>query len=130
LDASGAEEIVQSYFVCLDTEDWDRMRTLWHPEAELRAVGARPRHGIDDVITYFSKLFDPWPRHTDSPTRLMRCGDTFTVEVTFIGTTPDGREISFDAVDIFDLHGGLIRRLANWYDIAYARRVLSDAAPG
>jgi hypothetical protein len=49
-------------------------------------------------------------------------------EVTFTGVTADAREISFDAVDVFDLHDGLIRRLTNWYDIAYARSALANGA--
>jgi hypothetical protein len=49
-------------------------------------------------------------------------------EVTFSGTTADGRDVTFDAVDVFDLEDGLIRRFSNWYDIAYARRVLSNGA--
>jgi fatty-acyl-CoA synthase len=121
---NASEDVVLAYFVCLDTEDWERMRTLWHPEAELRAVAARPRNGLDEVIAYFSKLFRPWPRHTDRPTRVLNCGDTFVVEVTFTGTTPDGTDVSFDAVDVFDLEDGLIRRMSNWYDVAYARSVL------
>lgn len=125
------EEAVQGYFTCLDTEDWVTMRTLWHPNAELRATGARPRQGVDEVIGYFSKLFAPWPRHTDAPTRFISEGNTIVVEVTFTGTTVDGRDVVFDAVDVFDLEAGLIRRLTNWYDVAYARSVLTDgtAAP-
>jgi ketosteroid isomerase-like protein len=126
------EDVVLSYFRCLDSEDWDTMRTLWHPESELRAVGTRPRRGVEQVIGYFSGLFTPWPRHTDAPTRLICNGETVVAEVTFTGTTPDGRDVTFDAIDVFDLEDGLIRRFSNWYDIAYARRVLSDGttAPG
>lgn len=102
------------------------MRTLWSDDGELRAVGARPRHGADEVIGYFSKLFTPWPRHTDSPTRIISQGDTFVVEVTFTGSTPSGRQVTFDAVDVFDLDQGRIRRLTNWYDLDYARRVLNE----
>jgi ketosteroid isomerase-like protein len=123
------EDVVRHYFVCLDTEDWKTMRTLWHRDAELRAVGARPRYGLDEVIGYFSKLFTPWQRHSDAPTRLILSGDTVVAEVTFRGTTAGGREVSFDAVDIFDFDGGLIRRLTNWYDIAYAREALADTVP-
>jgi len=123
-----AEEVVHAYFLCLDTEDWRRMETLWCPDAELRAVGTRPRLGRDAVIEYFSRLFAPWPRHEDHPTRLIRDRDTVVAEVTFTGTTLDGRTVSFDAIDVFDLEAGRIRRFSNWYDIAYARRVLADEA--
>jgi uncharacterized protein len=104
------------------------MRTLWQPDATLRAVGARPRDGIDAVIGYFSSLFTPWPAHEDRPTRFIEQGDTIVVEVTFYGTTPDGREVAFDAVDVFDLRDGLIARETNWYDIAYARKALAQPA--
>jgi ketosteroid isomerase-like protein len=122
-------DTVQRYFVCLDTEDWTQMRTLWHDDAELRAVGARPRSGADEVIGYFSNLFSPWPVHQDKPTRLIGSGDTIVAEVTFTGTTPDGRDVSFDAVDVFDLRDGRIAKLTNWYDIAYVRKVLGAAQP-
>jgi ketosteroid isomerase-like protein len=118
-------DTVQRYFVCLDTEDWAQMRTLWHDDAELRAVGARPRSGVDEVIGYFSNLFSPWPAHQDKPTRLIGSGDTIVAEVTFTGTTPDARDVSFDAVDVFDLRDGKIAKLTNWYDIAYVRKVLT-----
>jgi fatty-acyl-CoA synthase len=124
------EQTVLAYFVCLDTEDWQRMRGLWHREAELRATGARVRRGVDEVIGYFSKLFSPWPQHVDRPTRLITEGNTIVVEVTFSGTTADGRKVTFDAVDVFDLEDGLIRRMTNWYDVAYARRVLSEPSEG
>jgi ketosteroid isomerase-like protein len=119
------EDVARLYFRCLDEEDWTTMRTLWHEDAELRAVGARPRHGVDEVIGYFSKLFDPWAEHRDAPTRLCVAQDTITAEVTFTGTTLDGRTVTLDAVDVFDFEDGRIRSMSNWYDIAYARRALA-----
>jgi len=120
------ESVVRRYFECLDTEDWPAMRAIWTEDGELRAVGARPRSGVDEVIGYFSKLFTPWPQHRDHPTRLIIAGDTVTAEVTFTGTSASGREVSFDAVDLFDLREGRICRLSNWYDIDYARRVIAE----
>ncbi len=119
------------YFRCLDTEDWEGMRQIWRPDGKLRAVGARPRDGIDGVIEYFSKLFDPWPEHVDRPTRVLVHDDAGTVlaEVTFTGRTRDGREVAFDAVDVFDLVGGQIAKLSNWYDVDYARRVTAPREP-
>jgi ketosteroid isomerase-like protein len=122
------QDVVRRYFVCLDTEDWTTMRGLWHEGSALRAVGARPRDGIEEVIRYFSRLFSPWAHHVDSPTRIISADDTVVVEVKFKGVTLHGREVTFDAVDIFDLEGGRIRRLANWYDLEYARAVLRDPA--
>lgn len=117
------------YFRCLDTEDWAGMREIWRPDGKLRAVGARAREDREGVIGYFSKLFDPWPQHEDRPTRMVvseRDGMVIA-EVTFFGTTADGRAVSFDAVDVFDIADGAIAKLSNWYDIDYARKAI--AAP-
>jgi ketosteroid isomerase-like protein len=122
--------VVLRYFECLNTEDWDGMRAIWREDGELRAVGARPRHDREGVIGYFSKLFDPWPEHEDRPTRLViseRDG-TVLAEVTFTGRTLDGRQVSFDAIDVFDLVDGAIKKLTNWYDIDLARRALVGKA--
>jgi ketosteroid isomerase-like protein len=123
-------EVALRYFTCLDTEDWEQMAGLWTEDGVLRAVGARPRDGRDAVIGYFAKLFTPWPSHVDAPTRLIvaEAEQTVIAEVTFTGTTPDGREVSFDAVDVFDLRDGRICKLSNWYDVDYARKVLAVSA--
>lgn len=119
------------YFECLDAEDWEGMRAIWSESGELRAVGARPRNDRDGVIAYFAKLFAPWPEHHDSPTRLVisERDSTVMAEVTFTGRTLAGREVSFDAIDVFDIIDGKIRKLTNWYDIDYARRVIADPEP-
>ena len=106
------------------------MPELWTADAQLRAVGARPRSDRDGVIGYFSKLFDPWPVHRDHPERLIvsEADQTVVAEVTFTGTTPDGREVRFEAIDVFDFEDGRISKLTNWYDIDYARRALSPEA--
>ena len=120
------EAVIARYFACLDAEDWDAMRELWHEDGELRAVGARPRAGRDAVLRYFGRLFAPWPRHTDIPTRVIVAGDVVTAEVRFEGTTPHGDTVAFEAVDVFDLEEGRIRKLSNWYDLDYVRRALQS----
>jgi ketosteroid isomerase-like protein len=122
------DEVVRRYFWCLDHEDWPQMRSLWHEDGILRAVGARPRDGLEQVMDLFSKLFVPWREHQDAPTRVIHAEDTVTVEVTFTGRTPGGREVSFDAIDVFDLRDGRIAKMTNWYDTAYARKMLATPA--
>jgi uncharacterized protein (TIGR02246 family) len=115
---------IRAYFDALNAEDWPRMAALWADHAELRAVGARPRRGREQIMSYFTPLFEPWARHRDTPTRFIGDGDAVVVEVEFTGTTHDGRELSFDAVDVFDLAGGAIARLTTWYDLAWVRKQL------
>ena len=130
--AATMRQVVLRYFTCLDTEDWDGMTEIWAPNGVLRAVGARPRDDREGVIGFFSKLFDPWPVHRDRPERLIVSEEDQTVvaEVVFTGTTPDGRDVRFEAIDLFDFEEGLIRRLTNWYDIDYARKALQPPSSG
>jgi ketosteroid isomerase-like protein len=118
--------VIAGYFAAINGERWDALRRLWTEDAEVRAVGARPRHGPDDIVDYFAGgLFGAWKVHVDTPTRALPSGDAVTVEVRFDGETHDGRRLSFDAVDVFDLCDGRIARLTNWYDLVRVRRMLA-----
>ena len=123
-------EVVLRYFKNLDTENWEDMARIWHEDGKLRAVGARPRDDRDGVIQYFSKLFTPWPEHEDRPVRLVisERDQTVLAEVTFTGRTAAGKQVVFEAIDVFDLEDGRIKKLSNWYDIDYARKSIADSS--
>jgi ketosteroid isomerase-like protein len=116
-----APAAIRTYFEALNAEEWPRLAAAWADDAELRAVGARPRRGRDDIMTYYHGLFGPWPTHHDRPTRVIVAGDVVVTEVEFTGTTATGQEIRFDAVDVFDLRDGVIARMTLWYDLAWVR---------
>jgi uncharacterized protein len=116
--------MVTGYFEALNRENWALMRELWDVNAELRAVGARPRCGRDEVMSYLEPIFGPWAAHLDQPTRFIVAPSTVVVEVQFTGVTHAGRELSFDAVDVFDIDEHAILRLTTWYDLAWLRKQL------
>ena len=121
-------DLVDQYFTHINAEDWVAFARLWDDRSELQAVGARPRRGAAEIETFYRGLFTPWSQHRDQPVRVLPSGDAVTVEVHFDGTTHDGRELAFDAVDVFDLEGGRIRKLATWYDLVLVRRLLDPGA--
>ena len=111
-------EVVKDYFTALNDEDWDLMSSVLHPELDLIPSGSRPRIGSDKAIAMFQKIFERFPVHQDNPTRFICDDSTVVVEITFNGATQDGREVAFDAVDIFDVEDGRICRLSQWFDTA------------
>lgn len=122
-------EAITTYFDAINNEDWERLSTVWRPDAELIATGARPRSGIDDIVTYYPRTLAPWKQHLDSPTRFVVAGDTVTVEIHFSGRSADGVDVEFDAVDVFDLVDGKIARVTNWYDTSKVRALLPPPVP-
>jgi ketosteroid isomerase-like protein len=120
-----APEVIRTYFDSINTEDFERLAGIWADDVELKAVGARPRTGRDDVMDFYGGIFEPWAAHDDHPTRVVADGDVVVVEIVFTGTTHDGKEISFPAVDIFDLEDGKIRKVSIYYDLTWVRKQMS-----
>lgn len=119
-------EAVERYFAAVNAEDWDAVGALFAPGAELRSVGAPTRHGRDAIVAHFPRVLAALPVHHDEPTRVVVAGDVVTVEIHFEGRTADGRDVAFDAVDVFDLADGgrTIAKLSTWYDTAAVGRML------
>jgi uncharacterized protein (TIGR02246 family) len=125
--AGRPRDVIDAYFAAINAEDWDALAELWEPDAELYATGARPRHGREAILAYFPRLLAGWAEHTDRPGRRITEADTVVVEISFTGTTSQGRPVAFDAVDVFDLAGPRIRRLSTWYDTAAVLRQVQGA---
>lgn len=125
-----AHEVIDRYFELMNAERWDEFADLWTDDAVVLAVGVPPRHGPDEILHHYTKLFRAWKEHVDTPTRVLECGDAVTVEVTFDGVTSYGRSVSFDAVDVIDVVDGKIARLTNWYDLVLVRKMLAGDLDG
>lgn len=125
--ATDGRDPVGAYFAAVNAEDWAAMADLWEPGAELSATGARPRHGRDEILAYYPRVLAGYSEHSDRPVRRITEGCTVVVEVRFAGRTTDGRPVAFDAVDVFDLASGRIRKLSTWYDTAAVIRQVRGA---
>lgn len=109
---------IQSYFVFANSKNWLGMADLFTCDAELRAVGARPRYGRDDILAFYPKTTSAWTTNIDTPLRCTTSGSVAVVELLFNGVDTSGRPFEFDAVDVFDLSEARIRKVSIWYDIA------------
>jgi ketosteroid isomerase-like protein len=120
----GHREILATYFDAMNHERWDEFASLWSAESLVQAVGAKARHGVDEIVQFYQGLFAPWETHLDVPTRTIFEGATAVVEVTFSGVSRQGASITFDAIDVIDFADGTIAKLTNWYDLVLVRKLL------
>ena len=115
-------QAIIDYFDAINTEDWDKLASLWVDDAELNVVAARPRRGKADVLGYYPKALAPFPKHYDDPYRISVDGDVVTVEIEFTGEMADGRPVQFLAVDVFDMREGRLWKMSSWFNIEDVRR--------
>ncbi len=111
------EEVARAYFEAVNSRQWDDLAGLFAADAELRPVGARVRSGRDDIAAYYPPLLAGFTTSYDDPRALHVAGDVVTAEIAFTGTTVAGREVAFDAVDVFRVHDGKIASLRILYDM-------------
>lgn len=124
---------LDAYFDGINEERYDDVAALFAPAGELRAPGIDPTSGGEAIASYFRAALAPYPQHLDQPTRTIvgEDGATATVEISFTGTTADGDELRFEAVDVFDCDAdGRIVLMTSWYDSHAVRSWLRAARSG
>jgi len=110
-------DAIRRYFEGVNREDWDDFRGIWHDDAEVDVVGGMRFRGVDEILAYYPRVLANFPVHHDDPYGIHVAGEVVTVEIAFRGETADGVEAAWEAVDVFHLDGGRVRRLTTWYDM-------------
>jgi ketosteroid isomerase-like protein len=119
-------QVVRDYFAAVNERRFDDMPALFAEGVELRPVGSQPLRGREQVAAYYPRILAGFAEGFDNARRFHVADDgVVTVEITFTGRTQDGREVAFDAIDVFELDAdGRIARLGLWYDsLDVARQV-------
>lgn len=125
MDDARVPEVVRRYFAAVNDRRFDDLPELFAPDAELRPVGSAPRVGRDAIAAYYPEILSGFAEGFDDPRRAHVADTAVTVEIAFTGRTRRGREVAFEAIDVFELdHDGRIARLSLWYDtLDVARQV-------
>ncbi len=118
-------ETVRRYFAAVNDRRFEVMHELFAEDAELRPVGSPARRGRDSIVAYYPEILAGFAAGFDDARRAHVAGEVVTVEITFTGRTTEGRDVAFDAIDLFELDAdGRISRLSLWYDtLDVARQV-------
>ena len=114
--------LIDRYFSALNDEDYEVLEDVFHPAAVLRPPGSRARTGHDEIMRVFRKVFEKFPQHADTPSRVLSDGNCVVVEIDFAGMTSSQSPVSFLAVDIFEIEDSRIINLSQWFDTAEVAR--------
>lgn len=115
---------IPRYFAAINGDDWDGLDDALAPDVVVSPPGMDDVHGLEAAKAHYAGLLAGFPEHVDAPTRYLVSGDSATVEIDFRGRTDDGREVTFAAVDVFDMVADRIARVSIWYDTHGVRRQL------
>ena len=110
-------DVIRRYFHGVNNEDWDDFRGIWHDGAVIEVVGGTRVQGWEEILPYYVRALAGFPVHHDDPYAVHVAGDTVTVEIAFTGETVEGVPAAFEAVDVFTLEDGRVRKLTTWYDL-------------
>ena len=103
MTAAAPPAAVRTYFDAINGEQWDLLDEALAEDVVVRPVGMAPVHGREAAKAHYATLLRGYPEHVDEPTRFLPSGEAVTVEIDFRGRTDEGRAVSFQAVDVFDL---------------------------
>lgn len=127
MPAEPVPEAITRYFHGVNNEDWDDFRGIWHEDAEVDVVGGMRFRGLHDIVAYYPRVLANFPVHHDDPYGIHVAGDVVTVEIAFEGETADGVKAAWEAVDVFHLVDGRVKRLTTWYDMGEVVAFLRQA---
>jgi ketosteroid isomerase-like protein len=124
-----AQEVMRRYFDGVNNENWEDFRQIWHEDAVVDVTGGLHFEGIDEIAPYYPRVLKNFPVHYDDPYAVHVAGDVVTVEIAFRGETLDGVAAEWEAVDVFTLEDGRIRKLTTWYDMGLVVGLLRTPGP-
>lgn len=118
---------VEGYFTAMNSNSFADLKTVFAPDVEIHTVGAEPVVGRDAALAHFPRVLAGYSVHDDRVTRWIEgvdddSEDAIVCDIAFTGRLTDGREVRFDALDVFDVRDGLITRVTTWYDTRLVAR--------
>ncbi|MDN5914367.1 MAG: nuclear transport factor 2 family protein [Pseudonocardia sp.] len=118
---------VEGYFAAMNSDRFDDLKAVFAPDVEIHTVGAEPVVGRDAALAHFPAILSGYSAHDDRVTRWITGSDddgvgAIVCDIAFAGRLVDGREIRFDALDVFDVRDGLITCVTTWYDTRLVAR--------
>ena len=114
-----SEQIVRNYFEAINHTRLDDLAEVFAEDAELNFPMMHPIIGREPIRQFYEGVLNFYPKRYDDARRFFfsDTGDV-AVEIHFESVTATGQEVIFDAVDLFTIVDGHIKKLHIFYDSA------------
>ncbi|HZS08337.1 MAG TPA: nuclear transport factor 2 family protein [Blastocatellia bacterium] len=114
------QKVVADYFAAtraMDREAW--VATFAADAVSYDPVGAPPMKGHDAFRRFFDGITGAFERVGLTENQVFIAGDSAAVKWTGNGVGKNGRAVTFEGIDVFEIDGaGKIRELRAWWDPA------------
>jgi ketosteroid isomerase-like protein len=128
--SSPADAAAKAYFDAVHAGSTEALAQAFAEDAEIQFPMREPVMGRANIAAFYADVFKFYVKRHDEITRWFHSVDgTVAAQIHFDGTTNTGREVVFDAIDVFTTKNGLIQRLWIVYDSAKVLQMLG-ALPG
>ncbi len=128
--ANPAELAARAYFHAVHAGDTEALAQAFEEDAEIRFPTRAPVTGRANIAAFYADVFKFYVNRHDEVTRWFHSADGLVAaQIHFDGTTNTGRDVTFDAIDVFSERNGRIHRLWIVYDSATVLQMLG-ALPG
>jgi ketosteroid isomerase-like protein len=126
--------VVEAYVAALQRGDIDALRASFAPDATWWLRGDLPTSGtwtgpteiLDGFLAQMTERLDPTQPLSQELWRVIADGDHAVAEWTSRATTRSGATYENDYAVVFHVRDGLIQAVREYFDTAYAARILFD----
>jgi ketosteroid isomerase-like protein len=119
--------VAKTYFAAVNQKQMDDLGAVFAEDGVLTFPMLDPIKGRKAIRDFYTGVLQFYPKAFDDVTRwfVSESGDV-AAEIHFEGRTATGRDVVFDAVDVFTIKDGLIQDLHIFYDSAKVQQMLGE----
>ncbi len=109
---SETEELIRRHDEAWNQQDVPALAPLYTEDVVFQnhTAGEPPVAGRDNVLAHIAGIFERWPDLQFASRRLYLADGFCTSEWTATATSPDGRRLEWDGVDVMPIRDGAIAR--------------------
>lgn len=119
--------VAKAYFAAVNQKQMDDLAAVFAEDGVLTFPMLSPIKGRNAIREFYTGVLQFYPKAFDGVTRwfVSEAGDV-AAEIHFEGRTATGRDVVFDAVDLFTIKDGLIQDLHIFYDSAKVQQMIGE----